>query len=136
MLQDWYTMTLHREMFSLLLADVCSVISKVCKVPFRAQVNFINGVDACGTAVHVSARAYGTEFVVQPYGQLTFRQIELNGVSNPSHWESPEAFKIQDIRDLIVSFFDSGMLELKPVKQIDPMVAGLANAVMRMQRKY
>jgi hypothetical protein len=136
LIQNRYTMVIHSEMLSLLLPIACSVISKSCNFPFNATVNFIAGVDACGTDVHVSARAYGTEFTVQPYGRMSFRKITINGANNPSTWESSEPLKLEDIRELVVGLFDSGMLELKPVKQIDPVVASLANTVMRMKRRY
>lgn len=136
LLQNRYTISIHSEMCLLLLPIVCSVISKTCSVPFNADLNFITGVDGCGSDVHVSARAYGTEFVVLPYGQLSFRQIKLNGANNPSILESSEPLKQDDIRALVVGLFESGMLELKPIKQIDPMIVGLANAVMRMKRRY
>jgi hypothetical protein len=136
LIQNRHTLTIHSEMLLLLLPIACSVISKSCNFPFKADVNFIAGVDGCGSDVHVSARAYATEFVVLSYGQLSFRQIKLNGANNPSILESQEPLKPDDIRDLVVGLFDSGMLEMKPVKQIDPMVAGLANAVMRMKRRY
>jgi hypothetical protein len=131
-----HTVTIHREMFSLLLGTVCSVIAKVCPPPYAAEMNFIPGVEECGSEVHVSARAYGTDFVVQPYGKLQFRKINLDGVRNPLGLHSLEPFKADEIRELVTSCFDSGMLELKPVKQIDPMIAGLASIANRMQRRY
>ena len=135
LVQNRYKMTVHGEMFLLLLPIVCSVISKSCSNPYSAMVDFIAGVDACGSDVHVSARAYGTEFSVQSNGEFSFRKTMLRA-SNPSHWQSSEPLKPEDIRDLIVGLFESGMLQLKPVKQIDPMLANLANAVVRMQRRY
>lgn len=132
---EQYSVTLHREMFSLLLDLVCSVISKSCPQPYQANINCIKGVSGCGSDIHISARAFGTEFTVQPHGQFTFRQIELNLFEDELRMESQQPFKADDIRAMVTLLFDSGMLEFKQPKQIDPAVAGLANVVMRMRRK-
>jgi hypothetical protein len=133
---NWFRLELHCEMFSVILPSICSALKEIVPQTPKAQIHFIQGIKGGGRGVHVTACAYGTEFEVQPNGDMLFRNIELGTINNPLFIESSAPFEVQDIRDLVIHLFQCAMLEFKPTKEIDPMVAGLANAVMRMQRKY
>ena len=136
---NWFRLELHREMFSVILPCVCSVLKQVTAPDpkYSAYIDFIPGITGGGFGVHVTACAYGTEFDVRPEGFVRFRKISLgHGIENPLHLESSFPFEEQDIHDLVVNLFESGMLEFKPAKEIDPMIAGIARVVLQMRRRF
>jgi TIR domain len=136
---NWFRIEIHREMLSIILTSVCSVLKElsVADKGFEAKIDFIQGIVGAGSGVELPAHAFGTEFEVESNGSLRFRRIILNQIiNNPLFIKSMAAFDVQDIRDIVVGLFESGILEFRPRKEIDPLLANVANVVFRMQRKY
>ena len=111
----YFNLVLHSELSQILLPTVCSVVNQTASKPFNASVDFVDGVQSCGQEQRVSARAYGTEFVVQANGRLCFRSIQLENMHfKPLYLKSESAIQPHDLRDLIISLFESQMIELRP----------------------